>query len=116
MINLPIPLNILDAHEEAINLPPPQQQVPLPVPNSTRSFWFTSSDVHPTPTEGSEGSLPQDTDICIIGSGISGVSAAYHLAKGLNRDRTLGGDSSLKAVILEAREFCGSVYHMFLRC
>lgn len=47
----------------------------LPVDNPTRSFWTSSaSDANPLATEGSEGLLTQDADICIIGSGITGES------------------------------------------
>lgn len=115
MTNLPVPLNVLDEHAVAINGEPPQRRTPLPVPNSTRSFWFTSPDVTPAPTEGSEGPLPQDADICIIGSGITGVSAAYHLASGLTKSSAATRDKPLEVVILEAREFCESVYTTVIR-
>lgn len=83
------------------------QPAPLPVSNSTRSFWLhpsdtrssneTYEDVNPLAKEGSEGDLTKDADVCIIGSGISGVGVAYHLSKlPMNR----------KVVILEARDFC----------
>jgi glycine/D-amino acid oxidase-like deaminating enzyme len=51
--------------------------------------------------------LTEDADICIIGSGITGVSAAYHLAKQLE-PKIAGNDVNLvrKVVILEARDFC----------
>ncbi|KAF9462553.1 FAD dependent oxidoreductase [Collybia nuda] len=77
----------------------------LPVPNSTRSFWlYGTPDANPLAREGSTGDLPSDVDICIIGSGITGVSAAYHLAKLFDGHKDI--DKPLKAVILEARDFC----------
>ncbi|KAL1678364.1 FAD dependent oxidoreductase [Schizophyllum commune] len=70
----------------------------LPYPNPSKSFWIDSSpDANPLAREGSEGELTFDSDVCIIGSGMTGVSAAYALSK-----QTPG----LKVVILEARDFC----------
>lgn len=47
----------------------------LPIKNPTRSFWTSSApDANPLATEGSEGPLTRDADICIIGSGITGKS------------------------------------------
>jgi len=74
----------------------------LPTPNPTRSFWLEYPGANPLATEGSLGKLTRDADVCIIGSGITGVSAAYHLARAV-RD---GGAAPMSAVILEAREFC----------
>ncbi|KAL1719334.1 FAD dependent oxidoreductase [Schizophyllum commune] len=72
----------------------------LPHPNPSKSFWIDSSpDANPLAREGSEGELTSDADVCIIGSGMTGVSAAYALSK-----QTPG----LKVVILEARNFCQS--------
>ena len=52
----------------------------LPSSNSTCSFWVDSSpDASPLVHEGSTGLLITDTDMCIIGSGITGISVAYHL-------------------------------------
>lgn len=53
----------------------------LPVPNPTKSFWIDTPGANPLAKEGSEGILTSDADVCIIGSGITGVSAAYHLAE-----------------------------------
>ncbi|KAH9475491.1 hypothetical protein JR316_0012602 [Psilocybe cubensis] len=78
-------------------------RIPLPVDNPTKSFWIDTPDANPLSEYGSTGELTTDADICIIGSGITGVSAAWHLSK-------LLGDNSLKeyerqrsVVILEAR-------------
>ncbi|KAK7685831.1 hypothetical protein QCA50_011177 [Cerrena zonata] len=79
----------------------------LPVANSTRSFWFTDPNVLPSPKHGSEGPLTDDADICIIGSGITGTSTAYHLAKSFSEGGFVKDlNRPVKAVILEAREFC----------
>ncbi|KAH8825314.1 FAD dependent oxidoreductase [Flagelloscypha sp. PMI_526] len=73
----------------------------LPVENPTRSFWLDSSpDLNPLAEVGSQGVLPTDADVCIIGSGITGVSTAYHL------------NGQVKVVILEARKFCRNGGHI----
>ncbi|TCD71719.1 hypothetical protein EIP91_005485 [Steccherinum ochraceum] len=76
----------------------------LPVPNPTRSFWATSQTPQVDPAEGSTGPIAEDADICIIGSGITGISAAYHLARALQGKKVKEG--VVKVVILEARDFC----------
>jgi glycine/D-amino acid oxidase-like deaminating enzyme len=60
--------------------------------------------VNPLARVGSSGSLTTDADICIIGSGITGVSVAYHLSKLLGSDATL--QRAMNIVVLEARDFC----------
>ncbi|RDW92256.1 putative FAD dependent oxidoreductase protein [Coleophoma crateriformis] len=73
-------------------------QASLPTPNSTKSFWHTEpSQVllgHRTTP-----SLPGTADIVIIGSGISGTSAAHSL----KQDEA---GKKLSVVMLEAREAC----------
>lgn len=78
----------------------------LPPPNSTSSFW------HSEPSEFLLGhrttkNLPADADVVIIGSGITGASAARFLAQ----DERAKGFS---VVMLDAREACwgatGRVY------
>lgn len=59
---------------------PDPQPVSLPVSNPTKSFWIDSPGANPLANEGSEGSLTEEADVCVIGSGITGVSAAWHLA------------------------------------
>lgn len=81
------------------------QPADLPSANPTRSFWAHSSpDANPLACEGSHGSLTTDADICIIGSGISGISVAYHIAEAVGNKTILG--APLRVVILEARDFC----------
>ena len=78
---------------------------PLPTANPTKSFWLDSDDsANPLARVGSTGPLPQSADVVIIGSGITGCSAAYHLSQLLQNS----GDpmNPVNAVILEARDFC----------
>ena len=50
----------------------------LPSSNSTRSFWVNSSlDANSFAREGTSGLLTTDTDVCTIGSGMTGVGVAY---------------------------------------
>ncbi|KAI6032375.1 hypothetical protein BKA83DRAFT_682572 [Pisolithus microcarpus] len=82
-----------------------RQPAKLPSANPTRSFWTHSSpDANPLAREGSHGPLTTDADICIIGSGISGISVAYHIAEAVGNQTIL--DAPLRVVILEARDFC----------
>ncbi|KAF7370157.1 FAD dependent oxidoreductase [Mycena sanguinolenta] len=79
----------------------------LPHTDPTHSFWTHSPGANPLAAEGSTGALTDDADVCIIGSGITGVSAAYHLANAVGEGAfPLGRDNKVRAVILEAREFC----------
>ena len=77
----------------------------LPSTNPTCSFWL-SPDANPLAREGSEGSLTADADICIIGSGLTGVSVAYHLSEAIENRALPISDPPLRVVILEARDFC----------
>lgn len=72
----------------------------LPVDNSTQSYWlFSEPDANPLAKVGSEGDLTTNADVCIIGSGMTGISTAYHLSR---------SDPTLSITILEARDFCVS--------
>ena len=96
----PVPLNQLDVHQQVFNAQEHLAYKPasLPVPNSTYSFWLhPSNEVNPLAKEGSSGDFANDADICIIGSGITGVSAAYRISKNAPEK---------KVVVLEARDFC----------
>lgn len=101
MATLSGPLNVRAEHQRVLELPTSKPPPSLPVANGTLSFWLREPNVHPEPAHGSEGPLTSDADICIIGSGITGVSAAYHLANGFKDT-----EKPVKAVVLEAREFC----------
>ncbi|EJD48063.1 FAD dependent oxidoreductase [Auricularia subglabra TFB-10046 SS5] len=102
---LPIPLNVHGDFERFFDSFEPEAQrkkTSLPVANPTKSFWLDSApDANPLAAEGSAGALTAEADIVIIGSGITGVSAAYHLAKNLQGDA-----KSTKIAVLEARDFC----------
>src|ERR1700722_17448643 len=89
--------------------PPPT----LPVPNPTRSFWTHSSpDANPLATHGSTGPITADAGICIIGAGITGISAAYVLSQLLCDGESEG---PWDVLILEARDFCARSF-FFLSC
>ncbi|OAQ91324.1 FAD dependent oxidoreductase [Purpureocillium lilacinum] len=51
----------------------------LPVDNPTASYWL--SDPHPLAKFRSSDAVPDETDIAIIGTGMAGVSTAYHILK-----------------------------------
>lgn len=102
---LPTPLH-LGRVEEAIrqvlgNIPGTST---LPVDNPTIPFWSSQPGDNPLSREGADGPLPDQVDICIIGSGITGVGFAYHISELLknSKDCTV----PLKVLILEARDFC----------
>lgn len=44
--------------------------------------------------------------MCVIGSGITGVSAVWHLVEGLKKRAVEGEGEGLDIVVLEARDFC----------
>jgi ribulose 1,5-bisphosphate synthetase/thiazole synthase len=74
------------------------ERATLPTPTSSNSFW------HSEPSEFLLGhrtteKLPAEADIVIVGSGITGTSAARYLAE----DERAKGKS---VVLLEAREAC----------
>ncbi|PIL27976.1 hypothetical protein GSI_09920 [Ganoderma sinense ZZ0214-1] len=105
MTTLPVLLNVLAHQQSVLERPVHADPAPLPVPNPTKSFWIDSApDANPLAKHGSDGPLTHDADICIVGSGITGVSAAYHISR-LLADQP-PSDSPLKVVILEARDFC----------
>ena len=101
---LPVPLRVRADHQVVLEQPTDKPRATLPVPNPTQSFWLRDPGVEPAPAHGSTGALTSDADVCIIGSGITGVSAAYHLARAVARAGEQG--ASISAVVLEARDFC----------
>jgi hypothetical protein len=110
MDSLSVPLRQYEQADRVFARPAPSSTpLPgLPVQNPTRSFWLDSApDCNPLAREGSTGELTQAADVCIIGSGITGVSVAYHLANALSK---LNPDKPTSAVVLEARDFCTSYY------
>ncbi|KAK7024870.1 FAD dependent oxidoreductase [Favolaschia claudopus] len=106
-ISTTVPLFQFPASTQAFNQTA-AKPASLPVPNPTRSFWIDSTpDANPLAAEGSEGPFTEDADICIVGSGITGVSAAYHIARCVERGEIprTDNDKALRVVILEARDF-----------
>ena len=78
----------------------PQTNKLLPVPNSTASYW--RSEPHWLDEYRSTEDLPSQADIVIIGTGIAGVSTAYHLL-----DRKDDDDAPQPSILLlEARQVC----------
>ncbi|KAK6213157.1 FAD dependent oxidoreductase [Colletotrichum tabaci] len=73
---------------------------PLPVPNSTTSFWRATP--HPLDDHRSTPELPSQVDIAVIGSGYAGVATVYHI---LDQCRSRGV-SPPKIAIIEARQAC----------
>lgn len=68
----------------------------LPVPNPVPSYWL--SQPHKYSNLRSTPDLPGECEIAIIGSGMAGVTTAYHLFKRANPPTSV--------VILEARDLC----------
>jgi hypothetical protein len=90
---------------QAILSPPELTSESFPVSNASRSFWMDGAPgVNPLARAGSTGPLTVDADICVIGSGITGVSVAYHLSKLFGNNAT--SQDALSIVVLEARDFC----------
>ena len=110
MIDIGVPVGRHYEHDRLIDIldVPDSLQNLLPVSDPTPSFWL---DIRDDPNfdlakSGSSGALTEDADICIIGSGSSGISAAYHISlllKNFNRQ------AKVKVVLLEARDFCGYI-------
>jgi glycine/D-amino acid oxidase-like deaminating enzyme len=74
----------------------------LPVPNPTDPYWRKS--LHRLDSHRSTEILPTKSDVVIIGSGISGVSVAYHLSQ---PDPGAGEASTPPSILLlEARQVC----------
>lgn len=73
----------------------------LPVPNSTASYW--RSDPHWLDEHNSTAHLPTEADIVIIGTGIAGVSTAYHLVNSVEKN---GEARQSSILLLEARQVC----------
>ncbi|KAF2493076.1 FAD dependent oxidoreductase [Lophium mytilinum] len=68
----------------------------LPVPNPTKSYWL--SEPHRLAKFRSTPDLPATCDVVIIGSGMAGITTAYHLLHSNNHPPNV--------VILEARDLC----------
>ncbi|EMC94022.1 hypothetical protein BAUCODRAFT_36493 [Baudoinia panamericana UAMH 10762] len=84
------------------SLPTSNPPASLPTPHSSHSFWHSE----PSPLllgHRSTRTLPRTADIVIIGSGITGTSAAHHI---LASTAPATNTHTLNVVMLEAREAC----------
>jgi glycine/D-amino acid oxidase-like deaminating enzyme len=70
----------------------------LPVSNPTLPYW--RSELHWLDSFRSTRDLPSECDIAIVGAGLAGVSAAYHLSQ------EKVGQKAPSIVVLEARQVC----------
>jgi hypothetical protein len=83
------------------------QPAPLPVPNPSKSFWHSEPSPFLLGHHTTED-LPKEADVVIVGSGITGASAARFLHEGGSADAVKNAVGSAKKtiVMLEAREAC----------
>lgn len=58
---------------------------PIGVPVNDEPFWFRLG--HPLADHQSHPDLPEEADVVVIGAGLTGASAAYHLADSVNEQR-----------------------------
>ena len=101
---LPVPLHLLQDSIDKLVGSNPSGPCSLPVLNPTTPFWSAKGLAdNPLAKEGSMADLPDSVDICIIGSGITGTSVAYHLAKTMPLEP---GKPPHRVIIMEARDFC----------
>lgn len=77
-----------------------QQDPGLPRPQPTTSFWQVPP--HPDLAERQSTQLPATTDVAVIGSGITGCSAAKHILD-LSSEVGGGGQKPITVTVLEAR-------------
>lgn len=71
---------------------------PFPVPNSITPFWRSEPDS--LDNHRSTNTLPETSDVVIVGAGYAGASTAYHLLEQADPA------SKPSIVILEARQAC----------
>lgn len=69
----------------------------LPVANATKPFWLSQEESDPISTYKSSETVPEKTDILIIGAGYCGTSVAYNLFK---------ENPDLDVTLVEARNVC----------
>lgn len=82
--------------------------VGLPKEGRTTSSYWLQDGANPLAKQGSADNFThQNVDIVIIGSGITGISAAYHLVQRLKTYNSSGA-GDFRIVVLEARDFCKS--------
>ncbi|MCJ1446619.1 MAG: hypothetical protein MMC23_007125 [Stictis urceolatum] len=85
--------------------PPPFLSLPsyLPHPSSTTPYW--RSQVHPLDKHHSTPSLPSACDTLIIGTGLTGVSTAYHILTHPNGPESATPDVP-SVLLIDARGAC----------
>ncbi|GAA5902191.1 NAD(P)/FAD-dependent oxidoreductase [Sporobolomyces salmoneus] len=84
---------------------PPSGSIPPsspPNPHPLNSFW-TTNFASPLLDEGRDEPLPEQADVVVIGSGLTGICAIDRLVEQLT---TSAGKEEVKIVVLEARQFC----------
>jgi len=90
-----------EGSESSLTMPPSG----LPSANPTSSYWLSEPSPillgHRTTEE-----LPVETDVVVVGSGITGVFATLFLLEKNRLGGTIKGESLEKVVLLEAREVC----------
>lgn len=70
-------------------------QGPMAMPSNNTPIWLKGS--HPLANYQSRPKLPKEADVVIIGSGLTGASAAYHISKAAEK-------KGLKVVVLDASD------------
>ncbi|KAJ7148512.1 FAD dependent oxidoreductase-domain-containing protein [Mycena crocata] len=105
---LSFPFGQLQLDDQTVLDSPRHAPADLPHPNPTHALWTHTLGANPLAGEGSTGELTDEADVCIIGSGMTGASAAYHLASAVERGTfpVPEGQTKLRAVVFEARDFC----------
>lgn len=71
----------------------------VPVQNGMLPFWRT--DPHPLDNYRSSETLPEESDVVIVGAGYAGSSVAYHILSQVE-----AGTKPPSITILEARQAC----------
>ena len=99
-----------------IHIPTAMADQILPVPDPVDSYWL--SEPHELSNLRSTPDLPPECDILIIGSGMAGITTAYHILEGhkdeqqqqqqqsLNNNPSTSPPPSSSLLVLEARHLC----------
>ena len=95
----------LDVIVSALARKPSPCAPPGPTSAASRSYWIDSGE-NPLASHGSTDALPtRRQDVTIVGTGVSGVSALFHLVDGLP-DAHDDPSQSREITIIDARDFC----------
>lgn len=103
----PSPFSSLLSH-----FPPSGSIPPCSPPNSKDpllSFWLKEFE-SPLSNRGEHDQLPQEADVVVIGSGLTGVCAVDRLVEALC---SIKGERKVRVVVVEAREFCSGATGQF---